>query len=841
MRKIIYIISGILSSVVNMYAQVDYEKINLGGFDQYSMTICSGDIDSDGDIDVLSTDSGGVITWVENTGNMYFKPMDIHTDLPINKMKLIDFDNDNDLDILTWSLDSNILGVLIQNSNMQFQDSVLSDSLSSLSVIVTNFDSNDFVDILFQDFNNNLNVIQHTSTVNIIDSNIHYTPFDIVDYDNDGDMDIVDNVRTPFVSSFYQFLTLDITKNQGNNTFVTQTLSYGISSQVPLNDIPPDPGASKKIKIADINNDGNLEIITLTKNSGFDDNYLSVYFINNDSISRIENLNIKAKDFKLGHFNSDDKLDILVSSNPYTWYGFNLNKYIYTDSNFIGQGVASSVSVTGLSTYCKSFNIIDINQDSIDDIFYSTVNRASVESEIHTSYGSVQNGFIHTPILLNQRTPVLFNTIGKNFIVDKQRNHAIGNEYLLFLNNINGVKYTFHKTTNYYGVYPTSYVNYVDIDNDNDLDIINGSYNTYNRRLFINNQSVIYPENSIIDQSILDKIGYNPQHYETTRLKDIDLDGDLDFFITNSSSSGASNEISWYKRIGAWTFQPQNTLVVLPDSVKNYFAEEMSDLNGDNLFDFILINKHKFHMWDTNSNDTIGILKNVGFGDYELHQKITCHNYLFSEDLDLDGDLDIIAQDSLYINDGNFNFVSLDYPAEINQVYGFKDYDYDNDIDFFAKTHSNQLKWFINDGNLNYTSSILISDSLFESEARFIPIDYLNDGDWDILSYGGNTPFLYENTSDFYVSVEEEVHEGENPNNLLLITPNPTHGYLKIDTELDLNSVTVYNQLGQVVLIKKINTNAITLDLSMLKSGIYNLQFTDDNQRLYSKSIILKK
>lgn len=837
MKKVIYIICITFCLFVfqtQLNAQTDYEKVNLGGFNTYSMVSCSGDIDKDGDIDVISTDSGQIITWLENTGNMYFKPKYFTSTLSIKHMELIDFDNDNDLDILTWSSDSMPLGVLIQNANMEFQDSILYDSLYNSNVILTDFDNNGHTDILFTTLQRQLTLLKNANSVEILDSNFYNTCFDVVDFDNDGDMDII---RPYYINHNKGYISLSIHENLGGNAFSLRNDTFTLSHQILQDNIPSHFGSHKKLKIVDINTDGHLDIILLNQSGPLYQNQLNIYFTENDSTVRFDQLNLKANDFKLAKFNNDNKTDLLVCGDPYTWRGYKLYKYLYTDSNFTEELVNGEVSFSGTAGYCKDISINDVNNDSIDDIFYSLSNKSANTSSIRTAYGSYQTGFTKTPLLMHDHTPMLFNTTGKNFMTNK-RKHIWGNDYLLFLDEYNGVKYFHNQTNHYSGAYPDVYSNYVDIDLDGDLDIINGSHNTDSKRIFMNNQSVAFPENTFIDPLVLIRIGFNPEHYETTRLKDIDSDGDLDFFITQINSNNA-NEIYWYKRTGSWDFTLQNTLVTLPASVQNYQAIEMDDLNGDNLLDFVLLDDFK-SPWETNNNDTIALLKNQGAGNYTVQNQFTCYNYRFSKDIDLDGDLDILAQDSMYINEGNFNLTSIAYPLDVDMIFGFKDYDYDNDLDFFARTHTNELKWFINNGNLNFTSTVLITDSLQEDESKFVPIDYLNDGDWDIISYGGLSPTLYENTTDYYVSLDEYA-ENKSQDHLIHLSPNPARNYITIDGNLNLDHIKIYNQMGQLVMSKNIISTQSTIDCSRLQPGIYQVFLKDNANKIYTETLVINK
>jgi hypothetical protein len=59
--------------------------------------------------------------------------------------------------------------------------------------------------------------------------------------------------------------------------------------------------------------------------------------------------------------------------------------------------------------------------------------------------------------------------------------------------------------------------------------------------------------------------------------------------------------------------------------------------------------------------------------------------------------------------------------------------------------------------------------------------------------------------------------------NSIKLSPNPVTDILNIENEFQINSIKVYNQLGQMVFGKEINNNNTQLELSNINSGIYNV------------------
>ncbi len=58
--------------------------------------------------------------------------------------------------------------------------------------------------------------------------------------------------------------------------------------------------------------------------------------------------------------------------------------------------------------------------------------------------------------------------------------------------------------------------------------------------------------------------------------------------------------------------------------------------------------------------------------------------------------------------------------------------------------------------------------------------------------------------------------------------PNPTNEVLNINSEVKMNSITIYNLVGQVVLEKKLNAQFESVSISNLPEGVYNVKVVTD-------------
>lgn len=94
-----------------------------------------------------------------------------------------------------------------------------------------------------------------------------------------------------------------------------------------------------------------------------------------------------------------------------------------------------------------------------------------------------------------------------------------------------------------------------------------------------------------------------------------------------------------------------------------------------------------------------------------------------------------------------------------------------------------------------------------------------------ILAEVGHSVDFYNNETCDALSVNE------NNLNVFSITPNPAENSIKIEASTPINQIDIYNELGQLVLSKTLNTAIAktTLDISALGQGLYFVKIADEN------------
>ena len=335
-----------------------------------------------------------------------------------------------------------------------------------------------------------------------------------------------------------------------------------------------------------------------------------------------------------------------------------------------------------------------------------------------------------------------------------------------------------------------SAISFIDLDNDNDLDLAWGDY--YQQSLYIiyntgdannpemDNVNVVaqYPsENPIVSAGL-----------NMPTFADIDQDGDNDLFVTVLSGAygyqlinnfyfyenNSNNNISEFEFVTSNFLQTFDKLSDVNPEFFDYDSDNDMDLIIGTDFDpsnFPWVGKLLLFEnigYDENSEPIWSLVDDEFLGD-EMGNNLSPS----SVDIDYDGDLDLFI--------GNFNG-TLQFFENIGSAYNpqyefieyvsnidlsgystpeFIDIDNDNDYDLIIGNMNGTIYLYLNAGDRYNYNFQFITDSYQNIDVSFrsspLAFDYDVDGDMDLfVGSGNNNLYLYEIVNNIYILNEDE-------------------------------------------------------------------------------------
>ncbi len=279
------------------------QSIGLAGMPSVGMAI--GDVDDDGDIDILVANDGAENRLYRNRGNATFTIEYVSADsLKTRDIKAVDMDNDGDLDIITAEgAASGIVSskLYLNDGTGHFGSGINFENHSApyygKSIAAGDLNGDGKIDVVIAYYGKNRVCLQDTITSwtcgDLSDANNHTASIAIADIDRDGRLDVVTaNTNT------YNFVYF----NNGSSDPPTMRTFSGSSEH------------SYALAVGDLNHDGKPDIVVGNYN-GINRLYQFKGTRIPQTSSNLGNFTHKTYGISLGDIDRDGDLDVLIANN----------------------------------------------------------------------------------------------------------------------------------------------------------------------------------------------------------------------------------------------------------------------------------------------------------------------------------------------------------------------------------------------------------------------------------------------------------------------------------------------------------------------------------------------
>jgi hypothetical protein len=677
----------------------------------YSVYAC--DIDGDGDQDILSAFTEGIIAWYENTdGNGIFGAKRVITDSADGAKSVItyDMDGDGDQDVLSASsIDDKIAWYENTDGNGTFgAQQVITDSADgACSVYVTDIDGDGDPDVLSASYSDKLSWYENTDGKGTF--GIHHTITSSAastcsvfacDIDGDGDPDVL-SASTDDKIDWYE-------NTDGKGTYgaphVITTAIYG----------------ARSVYACDIDGDGDTDVL-----SASGDDSKVAWYENMDGNGTFGAQQIISTAFYLTDsvyacdLDGDGDHDVLSAAYDgiIAWF-----------ENADGNGSFSAPQViTTSANGARSVYACDLDGDGDTDVLsasYADDKIAWYENmDGNGSFGVPQ---VLTPSVHGARSVYACDIDGDGDadVLSASYTDAI----IAWYKNTDG-NGTFDaqqvitsEATRAESVYAC------DIDGDGDMDVLSALYRSKDDLAWYENTE---GNGTFGAPQVIPSTDYGSSVYAC----DIDGDGDLDVL----SAFILDDIIAWYENTdGNGSFSAEQVITTAADGAKSVYA---CDIDGDGDMDVLSASY---------IDDKIAWYKNIdGHGTFGGQQVITnsvnVAESVYASDIDGDGDMDVLSASGYddkiawYENiNGQGAFSAEQIITTVadgaQSVYAC-DIDGDGDTDVLsASSMDAKIAWYENiDGNGTFGTQQVITTSADGAQSVYA-CDMDGDGDIDVLS-----------------------------------------------------------------------------------------------------------
>ncbi|MFS4457383.1 FG-GAP-like repeat-containing protein [Maribacter sp. 2304DJ31-5] len=722
----------------HLSAQIDFESHVLSEY-QWTLgeiQVSSADLDGDGHNDIISASFGDdKIAWFDNTngaGNFGSQKIISESINGVSSVAVGDIDNDGDIDVVSASYDDNKVSWHDNDGTGNFTDENVITNIAqgARNIHLADVDDDGDIDVIVASENDN-SVNWHendgtgefTSTHLVSDTvNRAYSVY-ASDIDLDGDLDIISAAFESGIVSWFE-------NSNGLGTFSQEHLVGNYNSGVTF------------VAAEDLNGDGFPDIVVgMPRFVFWLKNKMNIsgerHFPDLDYLKKeAGTTNINTNAIFIIDIDGDNDLDVVsVCDRGSYWY-----------NNADGQG--SFVCVENVGINCDKRNRIDgkadtvfpIDLDSDGDIdIIRGISGTSSGSfaKIYTHFNQDGNGNFGNRLFVNSEVEQIPEMIVEDLDNDgfKDIITISQNRVSIFIGEDGNGNFRPSRMILTSAIYPES-LKLEDMDGDGDQDIVYIS-NYYSPTDTEGKISWIPNTDGMgnFGQEVV--IATNRSHQNSIDVADVDLDGDLDILMANITST----ELLWYENLSgngqSWIEKPIATNTNIKGSV--FAADFDSDGDSDILVCSYGITNHL--TWYENL-DGFG---NYGLENIITENKGSTKKPSIA-DIDNDGDLDIVSSIDKNIfwfenidGQGSFNTQHQVNSTLLQGGFIIESFDVDNDGDLDLVSSGarslEEFPWFENtDGLGNYRNSQIIEiDPFTHGHTEILTNDIDADGNVDII------------------------------------------------------------------------------------------------------------
>ncbi|WP_324672209.1 FG-GAP-like repeat-containing protein [Hymenobacter sp. GOD-10R] len=376
-----------------------------------------------------------------------------------------------------------------------------------------------------------------------------------------------------------------------------------------------------------------------------------------------------------------------------------------------------------------------------------------------------------------------------------------------------------------------------DIDGDGDLDFVTANASRRTVSVRFNDGRGSFPG------ALEVPVGVSPH---AVALGDIDADGDLDLLAANYTDGTDNNlnstvSVRLNNGFGGFSGSQEVSIGTRPLSIA------LGDVDNDDDLDFATAN--------SNTNK-VSVRLNDGAGTFSGTQEVSVgyqpHGVALA-DVDKDGNLDILAAHlvdsgvSVRLNNGTGTFTGTQEVA-VNGARSLAtgDVNGDGNLDLLVgNVWGNTVAVRLNSGTGTFTGSQAVAVGTAVSAVSVGDLDGNGTLDFVTANANANTASVRLNAAAATAAPANQAlaYSARRPQELS-VYPNPAHDRVQLQLPLDLAAqsvqVSVRNSLGQVVLEKTLAPQAeAELSLANLPTGVYHVQVRS-KQGLLSQRLVVE-